>query len=309
MLPMNRSLYTSNKLSQIGFIINPISGTSNKYSYDVKIKQFFADSNINTIVKFTTAAGDATKIAIDFVNDAIDAIVVVGGDGTVNEVVNGIGMSGVPMGIIPSGSGNGLARHLGISLILKRALETIKQGFVQPIDIISINNKLSVNVSGLGFDALVAHKFQNLSKRGLVSYIKIVISEFLAYKIQNYKIIIDGKEYTKDAFLISIANSSQFGNNAFISPSSSVSDGEMDICIVKPFLKIESPIVIEQLMTGRLDKGKYLEVIRAKEVVIRQESDIFHIDGDPYNNGKIIKAKILASKLNMIIPKRKLNNI
>ena len=303
------NIHTSNKELQIGFIINPISGTTNKLKYDVKIEKFFKDSTIKPLIKFTKRASHATEIAREFVRNSLDAIVVIGGDGTVNEAVNGIGESGVPMGIIPSGSGNGLARHLGISLILRRALETIKQGFIQPIDLISINNKLSVNVSGVGFDALVAHKFQNIDKRGLVSYIKIVISEFISYKTQKYDMIIDGKEYKEEAFLVSIANSSQFGNNAFISPKASVSDGKMDICIVKPFPKIASPLVIEQLMTGRLDKGKYLEVIRAKELVIKQESDIFHIDGDPFDEGRIINAKILASKLNMIIPKRKINNI
>jgi len=303
------NLHTSKKELKIGFIINPISGTTNKLNYDFKIDNFFRDSKIKPIIEFTKRGGHATEIAISFVNQSLDAIVVIGGDGTVNEVVNGIGNSGIPMGIVPSGSGNGLARHLGISLILRRALEIIKQGFVQPIDIININDKLSVNVSGLGFDALVAHKFQNIDKRGLVSYIKIIVSEFLAYKPKKYSITINGERCEREAFLISIANSSQFGNNAFISPKASVSDGEMDICIVKPFLKIESPLVIEQLMTGRLDKGRYLEVIRAKELEIRQESEIFHIDGDSFENGRIIKAKIIPSMLNMIIPKQKVNNI
>jgi len=303
------TLYNTDKKLQIGFIINPISGTINKLNYDIKIDKYFRDSKINPIIEFTKRGGHATEIAVKFVNQSLDAIVVIGGDGTVNEVVNGIGNSGIPMGIVPSGSGNGLARHLGISLILRKALETIKQAIIQPIDVIDINGKLSVNVSGLGFDALVAHKFQNIDKRGLVSYIKVVVSEFVAYKPHKYNIIIDGEKYEREAFLISIANSSQFGNNAFISPKASVLDGKMDICIVKPFLKIESPLVIEQLMTGRLDKGKYLEVIRAKEVEISQELDIFHIDGDPFENGRIIKAKIIPSTLKMIIPKQKVNNI
>ena len=303
------TLYKDDKELQIGFIINPISGITNKLNYDIKIDKYFMGSKIKPIIEFTKRGGHATEIAIKFVNQSLDAIVVIGGDGTVNEVVNGIGDSGIPMGIVPSGSGNGLARHIGVSLNFRRALEIIKQGFVQSIDIIEINDKLSINVSGLGFDALVAHKFQNIDKRGLVSYIKIIVSEFMVYKPQRYKITIDGKKIERDAFLISIANSSQFGNNAFISPNASLLDGKMDICIVKPFLKIESPLVIEQLMTGRLDKGRYLEVIRAKEVVISQDSDVFHIDGDPFENGRMINAKIIPSTLNMIIPKQKVNNI
>jgi len=302
-------MHNTDQESRIGFIINPISGISNKLNYDIKIEKFFKNYNIKPIVKFTKKSGDATEIAMQFVKQKLDAIVVAGGDGTVNEVVNGIGESGVPMGIIPSGSGNGLARHLGISLSLTKALVVIQQGFIQPIDLVQINNQLSANVSGLGFDALVAHKFQNIDKRGLVSYIKIIVSEFRTYKAQHYKLTLDGEEYGRDAFLVSIANSSQFGNNAFISPKASVSDGKMDICIVKPFLKIESPLVIEQLMTGRLDKGKYLEVIRAKEVIIEQKSDVYHIDGDPFEGGKRVVARIIPAVINMIIPKQKINKV
>ena len=123
------------------------------------------------------------------------------------------------------------------------------------------------------------------------------------------RIIIDGKEFSRDAFMISIANSSQFGNNAFISPKASVIDGYMDICIVKPFLKIESPVLIEQLMTGKLDKGKYLEIIKAKSIIIEQASSVFHIDGDAYEGGNKIEAKIIENAINLIIPEKKLNRI
>jgi diacylglycerol kinase family enzyme len=191
----------------------------------------------------------------------------------------------------------------------KNALSTIANAYYQPIDVLKINGKLAINVSGVGFDALVAHKFQKLDKRGLVSYVRIILTEFATFTAQSYSINVDGEEIQRDAYLISFANSSQFGNNAFISPKASISDGYFDLCIVKPFPKISSPIIIEKLMTGTLDKGKYLEIIKAKKVILRQNSKIYHIDGDAVEGAKELKVKILPSMLNMIIPKNQLNTI
>jgi len=303
------NIHIRNKKTRIGFIINPISGNSNKYNYEDKIINFFANTNIEPIIEFTKKAGDAISFAKKRVESNINAIVVAGGDGTVNEVVNGIGLSKIPMGIIPSGSGNGLARHLGISMNFRKSLEIIKEGYYQGADLIKINDKLSINVSGVGFDALVSHKFQNLEKRGLISYVKVIAAEFASYKTQHYNLLIDGIEIEREAFLISLANSSQFGNNAFISPKASVSNGYIDVCIVKPFPKIASIIIIEKLMTKSLDRSDYLEVIKARNISIKQESNIYHIDGDAYDDSKKLNVSVLPSAINIIIPKHKLNNI
>jgi YegS/Rv2252/BmrU family lipid kinase len=303
------NIHNKDRNTIIGFIINPVSGNSNKYNYEDKIISYFANTNIEPIIEFTKKAGDAVSFAKKAIESKLDAVVVAGGDGTVNEVVNGLGLSKIPMGIIPSGSGNGLARHLGISLNFKKSLEVIKQGFYQGADLIKINDKLSINVSGVGFDALVSHKFQNIDRRGLVSYVKIIAAEFASYKSQHYKLEIDGKEIEREAFLISLANSSQFGNNAFISPKASVSNGYIDVCIVKPFPKIASIIILEKLMTKSLDRGDYLEIIKAKNITIKQESDIYHIDGDAYSGSKELDISVLPSEINIIIPKYKVNNI
>lgn len=294
---------------QIVFIINPASGVNKKSNLGDKIIGFFEGEMIEPIIKYTQKAGDAYDFAKQYAEKSFDSIVVAGGDGTINEVVNGIGTMGVPLGIIPGGSGNGLARHLGIPLNSTKALKVILDGIIQDIDVLDINGKLSANVSGVGFDALVAHRFQNKSKRGLSSYIKVILKEFNSFQAQNYKLIIDGKECEKEAFLISFANSSQFGNNASISPKASISDGLFDLCIVKPFPKISTPIILQRLMTGRIDKDKHLEIIKAKELTLTQESDIYHLDGDPFEGGRRLNIKILPSVLKIIIPKKKLNKI
>jgi YegS/Rv2252/BmrU family lipid kinase len=297
------------KERKIVFIINPVSGTQSKLDFGAKIYDFYKNKGVQTSIEYTQKANDAKEYAKAYVKEKYDAIIAVGGDGTVNEVLNGIGKSGVTMGIVPSGSGNGLARHLHLPLKLNDALNVIYKGNVQAIDVLKVNKNYSANVSGVGFDAHVAYQFQNAERRGLVTYARIILSEFSNYKSQEYKLVVDGIELQREAFLISFANSSQFGNNALISPNASVIDGFMDLCIVKPFAKIYSPFFVEQLMTGKLEQGKYLEIIRVREVILEQNSNIYHLDGDAKQGANILKVKVKGQMINMIVPKSKMNLI
>lgn len=307
---MSKTSASSSNSGRLVFIINPNSGLTSKQSLKDKILRYFENTDIPVIIKLTKKAGDAFDFAKKYsMQRNIRAIIAVGGDGTVNEIVNGIGLSGKPMGIIRGGSGNGLARHLGIPVILNKAFAVIEKGEYFPIDIMKINGKFSANVSGVGFDAMVANKFQNVNTRGPVSYVRIILTEFATFKAQHYNIIVDGKEIERDAYLISFANSSQFGNNALISPTASVKDGFLDLCIVKPFPKISSPLVVERLMTGRLDGGKYIEIIKAKNIILKQESSIYHIDGDAMEGANVLNVEIIPSVLNIIVPKNKIKNI
>ena len=289
---------------RIAFIINPVSGTNSKTNIKAKIESYFADKKFDISIITTKRAGDATRFAGQFVREFFDAVIAVGGDGTVNEVINGIKGSSIAMGIIPSGSGNGFARHARIPIKVDDALSIIESFYSIKIDSIKINNKISINVSGVGFDAMVADKFQKLSKRGLKSYAKIILKELPKYNAQSYKLIIDGKEIIREAFLISIANSSQFGNNAYISPEASVNDGFIDLCIVKKFNKIESPIFAQKLMFGNIHKSKYVEIIKCKEIEIIQNTNIYHLDGDAMTDGSKLKIKILEESINIIIPEQ-----
>ncbi len=301
---------TYNNSSKLVFIINPNSGLMPKSTLKNKIIRYFSGKEIPIVIKITKKAGDAFSFAKKYsIQKNIKAIIAVGGDGTVNEIVNGIAKSGKPMGIVRGGSGNGLARHLGIPVTLNRALAVIEKAYYCSIDLMRINGQYSANVSGVGFDAIIAHKFQNVNIRGPVSYARIVLTEFATFKAQNYDIIVDGESINRDAYLISFANSSQFGNNALISPMASVIDGYVDLCIVKPFPKISSPLVVERLMTGRLDKGKYIEIIKAKKIILKQESKIYHIDGEAIEGENLLDVEIVPSILNMIVPKSKSKNI
>ncbi len=294
---------------RIAFIINPVSGTNNKSNIKKKISDFFENKDFEIDLITTKRAGDAKRFAGQFVREHFDAVIAVGGDGTVNEVVNGIFGSKIALGIIPSGSGNGFARHIKIPLNAEGSLQAIEEFFTTDVDVMNVNNNISVNVSGIGFDALVAKKFHTSTTRGLKTYVKIIFSEFINYKNQNYSIIIDDQEIQKKAFLISFANSSQFGNNAYISPEASITDGKIDLCIIKKFSFFVAFSLGIKLMTKKIHKSKYLEIIRAKEIEIEQNDDFCHLDGDFMNSGNSLNIKIIPGAINMIIPQTSKNNI
>ena len=300
------------KRRKILFIINPYSGLNLFPHIDHKIKKTLLNTTIEGVIRKTEYAGHAIEICQEAItlDKTPDAIVAVGGDGTVNEVINGIGLSGVTMGIIPTGSGNGLARHLGISLIPMRALRTIIQGYSTPIDIMQIGKtKFAANVAGVGFDALVSWKFKDTKTRGPVSYAKIILEEFIKHKEAKYTIKIDKREFTIESTMITVANSSQFGNNAMIAPNASVNDGYLDLCILKPFPKALSLDIATKIMTKQIGSSNYYESFLGKKVTIKQEKAIYQIDGDSVKEKKKIKIRIREKSLNIIIPKKSKDNI
>jgi len=295
----------TNKKRHITFIINPVSGTTKKKNIPKLIEDTFRDSDIKINIRYTEFAGHAKEIAAELSELGNTEVIAVGGDGTINEVVNGIGDSGVTFGIIPSGSGNGLARHLGISMQAKKAMMLIKTGFTQHIDLMKINGEYSANVSGVGFDALVAHRFQDSKTRGLLSYAQISMNEFFKYQPQTYHINIDGKVYEQKAFLVSFANSSQFGNNAFIAPKASLTDGLIDICILKPFPVIATAIVFERVMAKTINNSKFMNIIQGKKITIKNPNNIYHLDGDPRESEDNLEIEICEGILKLIVPESK----
>jgi len=300
------------KQRNILFIINPNSGLQLFPNLDTRIAKSLDGSEINATIKKTKYAGHAIELCQEAItlDEKPDSIIAVGGDGTVNEVINGIGLSGIPMGIIPIGSGNGLARHLGISLLPMRALRTIVQGFHVPIDMMQIGKtKFAANVAGVGFDALVSWKFKDTKTRGPISYARIILEEFLNHKPANYTIKIDKREFTIKSSMITVANSSQFGNNAVIAPNASLTDGYLDLCILKPFPKALTLDIATKIMTNQIGSSKYYESHLGKKITIKQDKAIYQIDGDSVKEKKKIKIRIKEKALNMIIPKKSKNNI
>lgn len=282
------------------FIINPKSGTGRHEAFLEALSDTFDTSEYTYETVFTEYRGHAIKIS----NEAIgkySMVVAVGGDGTVNEVGRGLIGSTVRMGIIPIGSGNGLARHLNIPMKPREALQIINKNRAKYIDTGSINGEPFVNVAGVGFDAHIAHLFALEKRRGAIPYAKLATTEFARYKPQNYKVSLEGESFHMDAFLLSFANSAQFGNNAYISPHAIINDGLLDICLMSGFPKVEAGQLAIKLFNKRMDKSKYMKIVRATRVVVESEEPIkAHLDGEPVNLPNKIEIRVHPNSLRMV---------
>lgn len=291
------------KKRTICFIVNPISGVGRQ-----KIIEKLIDQNLDrTIFDYEIAYTKAAKHAIELARNAAakntDIVVAVGGDGSVNETAKGLVNSNTAMAIIPTGSGNGLARHLKIPLNLKNAMAVINSGKCVSIDTIQMNEETFANVAGIGFDAHIGWEFAKFGKRGFSSYLKVITREFPKYKAQNFELKIDGKTSTENAYLISFANGSQWGNNAYIAPTADISDGIMDIAILRDFKFWNGISIGLRLFRKTLHESKHLDIIKAKEVFITQQGNIAHIDGEPIEIGKQLHIKVNPLSLRVIVPK------
>ena len=288
---------------RILFIVNPVSGTRHSNSRCTAIEDLIDKDKFRYKIIETEFAGHGKELALKAIEEGVDVVVAVGGDGTVNEVASALVGTDTRLGIVPTGSGNGLARHLKIPGSLKRSLRIINTGKSIPIDTATINGLPFVNIAGVGFDAFVAKKFSRAPKRGFLSYLKITFSEYFTYKPKKYRMVIDGHEVVRRALLVSFANSNQFGNNTSIDPAAELDDGFIDVCIVKKIPLRKMIMIPPMLFLPRFDKSRYVEVIKAKEVKLkRKRGKTIHLDGDPHKMGKEMEMKIIPLSLKVIVP-------
>lgn len=282
-------------------IINPISGTGKQKGIDSKINDILDKSKFNIEIIKTEYAGHASEIAEKAIEEKKDIIAVIGGDGTVNEVAKMLVNSNVAMAIVPCGSGNGLARHLGISMHPLKALEQINKFEAREIDCIDINGEKCFNVAGVGFDALVSYQFANMNSRGFFSYLKSVLGSYFSYKNQEYTIETETKTVKEKAFLFSIANSCQYGNNAYINPQAKIDDGKCEIVSLKKPSLLTLPIVGIRFLNKTLHKSSYCNIYSGSNFKIHQGDEISHIDGEPLKLSKDLEIKVLAKSLKVYI--------
>lgn len=299
-------------MRSILFIINPKSGTDRKIYIRQSIGRNIDTNKYTYQVRYTEYAGHAEVIAREAAEAGIDIAVAVGGDGTVNEVARALIHTNTALGIIPCGSGNGLARHLQLPMDPEGAISMINAGNIKDLDYGTMNGSPFFCTCGMGFDAFISMKFANSGKRGLISYIENTLRETLTYKPDTYTLRFDDQQVQQRAFVIACANASQYGNNAFIAPSASMSDGLMDITVLEPFTAIEAPQLALQLFNGTLGTNSRVKTFKAKKVSItRTGDDPVHVDGDPLNTGKSIEVEIHSKGIKMVVnpysPTRRLN--
>jgi len=290
---------------KIVFIVNPKAGISPKSKVVIELLagNIIPSARFIPEVIFTERPGHATEIAANAIANGADIIVASGGDGTVNEVASALVDTDIPMGILPAGSGNGLARCLGISMSYALALRTIIRGNTKLMDVATVNDKLYTSIAGIGFDAFVAQKFAESSIRGMISYMQIILNEFSNYKPVTYKLTIDGEEYDKQALMIVFANSNQFGFNTKIAPDASVDDGYLDICVVRKMPVTQLLNVGYHTMRGTLGKTGYAEYFKGREICISHIHDpLMNIDGEPKIMNSPVSIKIKPLCLRVIVP-------
>ncbi len=287
---------------RIQFIINPISGIGKQKLIEPLLHEVLDKNLVDFEIKYTNAPHHATELSKQACLSGIDVVVAVGGDGSVNEVSKGILGSNSALAIIPAGSGNGLARHLGIPMDIRKSIELILKFNVTKIDRAEINGIHFINVAGIGFDAEVAHQFKTYGKRGFLSYVKLVLTSYAAAKEQRFSIYLNNQTSEEKALLISIANGSQFGNNAFISPDSKLDDGFLELCILSKIPLHAIPLFAYQLFTKKATQSKYLKIIRTKEMKLISENEKIHVDGEAVVTQKEMLVKLIPSSLNVLIP-------
>jgi len=287
---------------KIVFIINPISGTSDKMTVLKQIEAHLDHDKHDYQIATTEYPGQAYEIAVRAKDEDCDMVVAVGGDGTVNEVARALIYSDTALGILPCGSGNGLARHLLIPMNIKKAIEIINVADVRALDFGIINNHPFFCTCGMGFDAYISMKFAESRKRGPITYAENILREGLKYKPEKYVVEDEQGTNTYKAFLVSCANASQYGNNAYIAPQASMSDGKMDVIIIPPLDVVEAPQVSIDMFNKTLDKNPKIKTFQSQRLHIRREkAGLIHVDGDPIMTDCDVDVQIEAGGIRMVV--------
>lgn len=281
-------------------IINPISGTSNKRGLDKVVRERMAELGVTIDTVWTTARGDATRLAQRAIREGYGSVLAAGGDGTVNETATALLDTHVTLGIIPCGSGNGLARHLEIPVDVDESLNIIAMRHVTRCDSGLVNDRPFFCTFGVGFDATVSEKFAREKHRGKLTYVKNTYREFINYTPEEYIITVNGEKLTEKAFLIAVCNASQYGNNAYIAPEASMTDGMLDITIVHDGNLLSRALVGVDLMAGNIVHNTNITTIRTSELTIsRASSGAAHIDGEPVVMPESMEIRCVGNSLHV----------
>ncbi len=288
---------------RIRFIINPISGVGRKNTIPPMIESHLDKERFDYDIMYTEYKQHARELALQASEENIDIVCAVGGDGSVHEVGTALIGTKTKLAIIPTGSGNGLARHLNIPLGIKDAIYCINFSKCIEMDTVLVNDKSFLGVGGYGLDAVVAKKFDEHHKRGFINYIYLTIREFFRFNPMNVSIDVDGKVKTLPVVLLTVANSSQFGNGFTVSPKSDVTDGELELVVLKPFSLWHIPSLVFRFFSKKSDRSRYSEVISFKNAKIQSSRQLAHYDGEPMDVLSELNVSVVPKSLNIVVGK------
>lgn len=295
---------------RLTLVINPKSGTLSKRGLDTWLPERLRRMGYQVDVRLTAGPGHATDIAAEAAARGDYGVLACGGDGTVNEVAAGLVGTATALGILPAGSGNGLARHIGIPVDVELSTRVIAADNILACDYGTVNGKPFFCTFGMGFDAAVSHRFAKKHRRGLNSYISSAIDEFIKYHPNKYEIIAGDHIITERAFLVSVCNASQYGNNAFIAPAASIRDGQLDVTIVYDGNILENAWTGVEMLTGSIGNHGKIRTFRTPALTVRRaEPGPAHIDGDPLHLPAELDIRCHPAAIRIFVPRRKLKFI
>jgi len=286
-------------------IINPISGGASPRAARARaqIARTVVDAHGDPAeVLLTEGVGHARELAKSAVRRGTRLVLAWGGDGTINEIASALAFGEVPLGIIPAGSGNGLARELGVHPRPERAIADALQAVPRPMDMGEVDGRLFANIAGIGFDAFVASRFATARRRGFIGYAGITARALTSYVPRHYRITSGGVHTDARAMLVTIANSAQFGNGARIAPGARVDDGELDLVVVEERSRIATLCQLPRLFNGTADRIRGCTIRRVRDVTIESDQPMtYHVDGEPVQGGTTLRARVHPGALRIAV--------
>ena len=284
------------------FIVNPRSGPRRAIDVAAVIRERCGGWTYEL-----RNAPDVKDELVQVVDEAerggFDVVYAVGGDGTVHEVAKRLVHRPIALGILPTGSGNGFARHIGLPIDAARSLDACQSGPVVTIDTGEVNGTPFLGVMGIGFDAEIAHRFAASSTRGMRTYVKEGLRAFRTYRPQEYELTVDGRTFRRTAWVVAVSNSSQYGNDAKIAPAASLQDGLLDVVIVKDVGLIGALQLVIRLFRGTIHFSRDVEVLRGREITIRRAAEgPVHLDGEPFVMAAELRVVVRSESLRVLLP-------
>lgn len=286
---------------KILFVINPKSGVLNKSNLPRMVERYINHDKYDLHVEKTQYAGHASELAASAVNNGFHVVVAAGGDGTVNEIARSIVHTNTALGVVPCGSGNGFARHLGIPVDIRKSIEFINNAEPTTVDYGKLNGKPFFCACGVGFDAFVSNDFANAEHRGLVTYVQKTLIDWVNYEPEVYEVVADSMKKRYKAFLIACGNASQYGNNAYITPYASMRDGLLSVSVMEPFAAVEVPFVVAQLFSNSINRNNHVTTFSTRRLTIKRKSEgAVHYDGEPAVMDAVLNVEVVPDGLKVL---------
>ena len=282
------------------FLVNARSGARRKVDIATLIREAAGDA---VTIRPTERKEDLDGAIDEAEREGFEVVYAVGGDGTVHEIAKRLIGRQLALGILPTGSGNGFARHIGLPIEPRASLRACGQRRVETIDTAVVNDMPFVGVMGIGFDAFVADRFAASSVRGLKTYVQIGITSYFGYRPERYRITVDGKSIEREAWVVAVANTSQYGNDARIAPLASLQDGLLDVVLIRDVSLLRMPFALLRLFRGTLHRAHGVEMLQGREVTIeRAAPGAAHLDGEPVTLGARLEVGIRPRSLRVLLP-------